>query len=131
MSVPGSNLLASALGLIAKQNVGYRRATGRTTNAVGKQETTYADPVTIQGSFQPVNVKNILRYGLELGRSYATFYGFSDFRPIERGNLPPDEFIYPWPISAASRRYQGQGAVPWMPQDGWESILLVDVGAAT
>lgn len=121
MSIPGVNLLGLALSVIQKQTVRYYRATGRTTNAAGKLVTTFAAGVGVVGSFQPVNVSLIQQYGLEMGRSYAMFYGFQDFRPVERNNAP-DQFGY------AGRRYDAIGAVPWLAQDGWESVLLVDVG---
>ena len=57
MSVPGSNILATALTLIAASQITYLQFVSRTTNAIGMLVPTYAAPVTINGSIQPVRAR--------------------------------------------------------------------------
>lgn len=119
--IPGSNLLALALTVIAPQGVQFYQATGRAKNAVGQFVTAYAAPVTIPGSFQPVDVKLLQKYGLDMDKDYATFYATGGFETPTR-NESGDQFAY------GGRRWQAIGKVPWVTQDGWTSILMVDVG---
>ena len=48
------NLLNAALTLIPPVTVSWRKATGRTQNALGQWVTAYANPVPLVCSFQPV-----------------------------------------------------------------------------
>lgn len=121
MNVPGSGLLGLALTVITAQPVQFYAATGRIKNAVGQYDTIYAPGVTILGSFQPVDVKLLQKFGLDMGKSHATFYANGVYSVPDRGESG-DQFGY------ADRRWQSLGSVPWSAQDGWESVLLVDIG---
>lgn len=121
MSVPGSNLLSRALGAIRPQKVGYLQWTGKTTNAVGKDVPTFAARRDVWGSFQPVSLDDMKAVGLDLSKSYATFYATGTYRPVQRDG-GADRFAY------AGRLYEAMGKVGWAAQDGWDAVLLVDVG---
>lgn len=122
MNVPGSNLLGIALGAIRPQRVAYMAWTGKATNAVGKDVPTYAPRRDVWGSFQPVSRDKFEALGLDLSKSYATFYATGAYRPVMRDGQP-DRFAF------GGRLYEVQGLVDWFAQDGWQAVLMVDIGA--
>lgn len=124
MTVPGSNLLNMALGLIAGQRVGWRQFLGTTTNAAGVKVPTWAASVDITGSFQPVPATLLQQYGLDMSKNYATFYSSHQMGDPDRSKAG-DRLIY------AGKVYQIESKTPWFAQDGWESALCVEVTNAT
>lgn len=122
MSVPGSNLLALALTVISPQPVTYLRFLSKATNAAGVDVPTFEDPVTLYGSFQPIDAKRLAAYGLDMSKSYATFYASQSFQEIDR-NRASDRFAF------AGRLYQLLDKTAWAAQDGWDAAILVDIGA--
>lgn len=121
MSVPGVNVLGLALSVLAPQMVNFYAWTGNTTSASGKEVPTYAAGVKRRGSLQPVNRSNIQQMGLEMSKSYMTFFGPGTVRTLERDGAP-DAFGY------GGRRYNALSLVDWQTQDGWTAALCVDVG---
>lgn len=121
MSVPGSNLLARALTAIAPQAVTYRAYQGKTTRADGVQATTYAAPVTLYGSWQAVTSADKAAYGLVLSSDYATFYASTLMQNTVRDE-GPDVFTY------AGRRWSVVARTGWFVMDGWDSVLVIDIG---
>lgn len=123
MPIPGQNLLNMAFSLIAKQAVQYYQYASRSSNAVGQDITVYEDPVAMFGSLQAVP-KNLYEfYGLDLQKSYCTFYCSSDILDIAR-DVSGDQLTY------NGRRYQVESNNDWYAQDGWKGVLVVDIGAA-
>lgn len=120
--IPGSNLLNAALTVIAKQTVTYYRSTGRALNNVGQDVTTYAAGVSAMGSFQPVPRKLYTAYGLDLQKSYFTFYVSSNVIDVER-DVSGDQ------IAFNGRRFQCESNNDWYAIDGWKGVLCVDIGA--
>lgn len=120
--IPGGNLLGLALSVIAPQTVLYLAYEGKTTNAAGKEVVTYAEPTGIYGSFQPINRDRYEANGLDFDKSYATFYATGSYKPPFR-NGAADRFAY------AGRLWEAVGKVDWFAQDGWDAVMLVDVGA--
>lgn len=123
MRVPGDNLLRMALGVIQPQTVGYHAWQSRTADPAGKFVDVYAARVDLSGSMQPVSRDRVQMLGLDLSRSYATLYAASVVNPVSR-DRGADRFDY------AGRLYAVEGNVNWFAQDGWNGVLLVDVGAA-
>ena len=121
--IPGQNLLKMAFNIIATQVIIYNQATGRTLNAVGQDVTTYADPVTIRGSFQPVPRSLYQQYGLDLSKSYFTFYTLLNLIDIQR-DVSADQ------IAFNGATYQCISTNDWFAIDGWEGILCVLITGA-
>jgi hypothetical protein len=121
--IPGSNLLSVALSVISSQSVQYFKFNGRTTNAIGLFDDTYDAPVTLQGSWQFVPRNLYMQNGLDMQKIYANFYVSANIIDVQR-DVAGDQFIY------EGRRYQAESLTPWFTQDGWVSILCVDIGAA-
>lgn len=124
MSIPGSNLLNMAFSLIAAQRVGWRAYLGKIKNPAGVQVATWADPVDIFGSFQPIDSKLLQQYGLDMTKSYVTFYASQGFTDVERDKTG-DRLIYGGEV------YQIESKCPWLLQDGWSRVLCIKVTNAT
>jgi len=121
MSVPGSNLLAQALTALGKQAVDWRAYQGKTTRADGQQVATFAAPVTLYGSWQAVTSADKAAYGLTLSMDYAVFYASNLFQNAVRDEAP-DQFTY------AGRRWSVIARTGWFVMDGWDSVLVIDIG---
>lgn len=120
MIVPGSNLLALAMGVIGQQSVQWLRYTGLTTTAAGVERPTWAAPVAIIGSIQPVDTNTIQMLGLDWTKNYITFYAPKEFQEIER-DQSSDRIAY------AGRTYQVVSKTAWFAQDGWDKVICVEV----
>lgn len=120
--IPGSNLLNMAFQIIAKQTVIYYQYASRITNAIGYEVTTYESGVTLSGSFQPVPRSLYSQYGLDLQKSYFTFYVSKNILDLER-NVSGDQ------ISFNGSRFQCESNVEWFNIDGWTSVLCVEIEA--
>ena len=121
MNVPGSNLLATALQVITPQAVSYARYTGTTTNAAGLDTATYAAAVDLYGSFQPMDVAAVVYRGLDMAKKYALFYASQRF-------LAPGRDGAGDVMTFDSRVWQVMDAKSWYAVDGWDVVLLVEVG---
>ena len=120
MTVPGSNLLNRAMGLIGVQAVGWRKYAGKVTNAAGFDVVTWAAAVTVKGSFQPVSAAMVQQLGLDMTKNYATFFASDQFGDPDRDKTG-DRLIY------AGKTYQIESKTPWYAQDSWEYVLCVEV----
>lgn len=123
MLVPGSNLLGIALGVIGAQTPTYFERTGRTKDAVGVWSTTFAPGVEITGSWQPLDKKTIALLGLDMAKDYNRFVGPRAFNTVD-DDQGADEFEY------GGKRWRVTGKVEWVRQDGWSSVIVVDIGNA-
>lgn len=123
MIVPGSNLLALALGVLGQQVVEWRRYIGKVTSPAGVQVPTWAAPVTIAGSLQPVDANTLQQLGLDWTRNYVALFASAEFLEIER-DQSSDRVTY------AGRTYQVVGKTAWFHQDGWEKVICVEVPSA-
>lgn len=118
--IPGSNLLRKAFRLIAKQQLIYYQAIGRTFNVVGQYITQYAPGTVIYGSFQPVARQEYERLGLDFQKTYYNLYIPKSLVDINR-NVSPDQ------ISFQDQRFTCESSTPWYGADGWIAVLCVMV----
>jgi len=123
MIVPGSNLLAIALTVIAPETIALYPATGRTQNSIGEWVTTYAAGLPVEGSWQPIDQSKYESLGLDLSKRYFMFYASEDITGIVR-NESPDI------AERKGRKYSTVGDTPWYDVDGWQASMFVDIGAA-
>lgn len=123
MMVPGSNLLAIALTVIASQQIVLYRATGRVQNAIGEWVPTYAPAYPVDGSWQPVDKAKYEMLGLDLEKKYFMFYASEKIEGIVRESAPDL-------CERDGRKYSTVGEVAWLEIDGWQSAMFVDIGAA-
>lgn len=82
--IPGANILSQALGLIQPQTLQLRAFMSRAENSVGDTVATFAAPVNISGSMQPVERKLYQQLGLNLSKNYSILYVFGSVQPTAR-----------------------------------------------
>jgi hypothetical protein len=116
--IPGANVLNMALTVIAKQTIIYYRSLGRALNNVGQEVTSYDSGVTLLGSFQPVPRNLYNQFGLDLQKSYFTFYVSANLIDLGR-DVSGDQIVF------NSLRYQCESNNDWYDIDGWKGVLCV------
>lgn len=126
MSVPGLNILAMALGLIASEEVKYYAAASRVKQVNGTYLTTYADAVTVEEcSVQAVDRAKYQAMGLDFQKTYITWYVPNQaFTTVKRGTAGDA-------IEWNGDRYQLSGGIDWTGQDDWGKAVCVLTGPAT
>lgn len=138
MAIPGSNLLAQALTVIASSPVNFLQWQSATPGPTGLSTSIYAAPQTIlKGSVQAVDLSRYEQLGLDRQKSYVTWYVPNVVVQSIRANPDSNGDVIEWPVSKAgallpgARRYQIISDTPWSVQDGWMRVLGVDIGPAT
>lgn len=116
----GGNLLNLAFKLIPPQTVSYSQYTGKTTNEIGLDVTSYAAAVPIKGSFQPVPRSKLEAMGLDFNKSYCQFYTSTAMNDLQR-DATGDRFVF------AGITYQVISNTEWFNVDGWNGSLAVAV----
>lgn len=119
--VPGMNLLNMALTVIQRQTITYYQYTGRSLNAIGQDVTTYAAPVDIVGSWQPIPRNLYEQFGLDLQKDYFNFYSSNNLLDVTR-DVSGDQLVF------MTKSYQVESATDWYQLDGWKGIICVDLG---
>jgi len=120
--VPGMNLLNMALTVIQRQTITYYQYTGRALNLIGQDVATYASPVDIAGSFQPVPRNLYMQYGLDFQKDYYTFYSSNNLLDITR-DVSGDQIVF------NNKRFQVESGNDWFQLDGWKGVLVCNIGA--
>ena len=121
--IPGSNVLNMALSIIGRKTIIWRAFQGRSQNALGNWVVTYLPDVPLYGSWQSDPTDRVKELGFDTSKTYRRFWVSSPVDAIGRGSSP-DLLI------ADGRRYEVVSTDDWMVQDGWVSLICVDVGAA-
>lgn len=117
MTIPGANLLRMALTIIAPQGITYYAPVSRALNDIGQYITTYAAPIVIEGSFQPVQRQLLQSMGLDLQKSYYVFYSSFDLQDVERDTSPG------LLVDLRGEVLQIESDTDWFTQDGWKGVL--------
>ncbi|POP42328.1 hypothetical protein CHU32_03580 [Superficieibacter electus] len=121
--IPGGNLLNIALNVIGAQELEYYAFTGRQTNTAGYDVTSYAEAVSVVGSFQPVPRAQYANLGLDYQKTYWNFYVSADLLDVSR-DVSGDQLVFD------GRRYQCESVTPWRAIDGWNAVLCAEIGGA-
>lgn len=120
--IPGSDILAMALTVIDATTVRLYEFTGRSTTAAGMRVATFADPVDIVGSLQPVPRAMYQQLGLDFNKNYVTFYSSKSIKDVTRDRTG-DQLEYD------GKRWQVESSNDWLSVDGWNGVLCVQVPA--
>lgn len=123
-AIPGANILNMAMTIIAKQTFTYSAFLGRVLNSIGMQVPSYATPVVVQGSVQPVPRNLYAQLGLDLQGSYFWFFVPQKIFDVAR-DISGDQFIF------NNKTYQTLSKTAWDALDGWDSVLCVQVPSDT
>ena len=117
-NIPGSNILNKAFKLIAKQEVLYYQFLGNTVNDIGTDETSYAAPVSMRGSFQAMSSDDYSTFGIDFQRVGIIFYTSNELFPVNR-NVSNDT------IEFLGNTYEVKSKTDWFGVDGWVGIAGV------
>ena len=120
MAIPGQNLLNTALRVIAKQQFSYYAYISRALGATGLWTASYAAPITISGSVQPVPRTLYENMGLNFQRNYMNFYTPNNIFDVDR-DVAGDQFIF------QGNSYQAISKTAWFGVDGWVAVLAVQI----
>jgi len=122
MSVPGSNLLYSALALIAPQTVRYFKCASRQLNEIGYYVSTFELGIDVGDcSVQAVNRSKYAALGFDLKKNYVELFIQEGIISLDRGD-GGDQFEW------NGRRYQMINDNDWYVLDGWAYTIAVDIG---
>ena len=122
MNIPGANLFGIAARVIATQTLSHRAFISRELNDAGDWESTFASPVDIQGSFQPVNKRLYQTLGLNLSKNYGMLYTSAVVLPTttdREGDL----------LDFAGKTWQCESDQNWAAIDGFTKMLCVETPA--
>lgn len=120
MTAFDTNLLEDALDVVGAQVMQYIPYASRTKNSVGLLVTTRGAAVDVEGSIQPVPRTLFERLGLDFQKNYATIFISKNVIDIAR-DVAGDQFTY------GGKKYQALSRTDWFVQDGWDSILCIEV----
>ena len=118
--IPGQNILAQALTLIAAQSFQYYAFANRSLQPNGQYLPNYAAPLSLFGSVQPVPRYLYEEYGLEFQRNYNIFY-------VEQNVIDVDRDVSGDLMNFGGNSYQCLSKTNWFAQDGWDAILCVQI----
>lgn len=124
MAIPGENVLAYAFQAIAQTTIIYYQFVSRSLNSIGQDVAVYDSPVSLMGSWQPVQRNLYQSLGLDFQKDYYNFYVQSDLLDINR-DVSGDQIVF------NGRRFQCQSNTEWFQIDGWQAVLCVDIGLAS
>lgn len=127
MNMFGFNLLNIAQSAIGFQEVQWYAFKDRVQNNRGHFEGKYHAPVTIKGSWQPVDRSVIKDMGFDVEKDYHNFYTSTPVQSLQRGTAP-DKLIYKDPDTHQNMMYEVVGGADWYAQNGWRGIVCVYVG---
>lgn len=118
--IPGSNLLDLALSVIETQDFQLRRFSGAAINAIGVDQITFEDPVTVSGSVQAVPRSLYQHLGLDFKKNYIMIYTSVEIVGTQRDRAG-DKVDYNGQV------YQAESENDWRPMDGWSGVLCVEL----
>lgn len=104
----------------------YKRSTGATTAAGGKQTPSYATDVTIQGQVQPVSGSDLRKFNFLQGQGiFKSVHCFGDIEGIVRSQgKGGDLLVFPQVPGAASETWLIKAvAETW--NTGWCRVIVV------
>jgi hypothetical protein len=118
--IPGSNLFEFATDIINTDSFDYFKFNSRSTNLVGNFITVFDNPVTLQGSVQPVQTIEMKKLGLNFKKQYITIHVSTNILDFDRGTSG-DEVVF------GSERYKVETSDKWFDIDGWQELLCVKI----
>ncbi|EOY8496488.1 hypothetical protein ACQFBD_002568 [Providencia stuartii] len=116
------NLHRLASRYIPQQTALWFRFKNREPDERGHDQSQYHDPVEIRGSWQAVDTQDAQSMGFDSNQVYRRFYTSHDIKSIQRGTSP-DYLVF------NGKKYDVMGDADWYDQDGWKSVICIEVGA--
>ncbi|MDH2321411.1 hypothetical protein AB7200_08950 [Providencia alcalifaciens] len=116
------NLHRIASRYIPQQTAQWFRFKNREPDERGHDQNQYYEPVDIRGSWQAVDTQDAQSMGFDSSSIYRRFYTAHDIKAIQRGTSP-DFLVF------NGKKYDVMGDADWYEQDGWKSVICIEVGA--
>ncbi|MDK7757698.1 MULTISPECIES: phage collar protein [Providencia] len=116
------NLHRIASRYIPQQTALWFRFKNREPDERGHDQNQYHEPVGIRGSWQAVDTQDAQSMGFDSNQVYRRFYTSHDIKGIQRGTSP--DFLV-----INGKKYDVMGDADWYEQDGWKSVICIEVGA--
>ncbi|MEX9689034.1 MULTISPECIES: phage collar protein [Providencia] len=116
------NLHRIASRYIPQQTALWFRFKNREPDERGHDQNQYHEPVEIRGSWQAVDTQDAQSMGFDSSSIYRRFYTAHDIKAIQRGTSP-DFLVF------NGKKYDVMGDADWYEQDGWKSVICIEVGA--
>lgn len=120
MSIPGRNLLNTALRVIKSDTASFLKVNGRRKNSKGQWVPTYDDPVPIRGSIQSVPRTLYQTLGLDFQKNYINIYSSMSIQDIGRGTSS-DRILF------NDKTFVALSSNDWIAIDGWNGVMFVEV----
>ena len=112
------NLFNIATSIIPPETVQYIRFVGNTVNAIGLCVQSYAEPISIKASIQPVGDNAYKDLGLDFQKEYYYVYSNQHIRGLNEQSQP-DKLIF------HGKEFIVQRTCYWNEYDGWGYALVV------
>ena len=112
------SLLDLALSVQEQQSISYYEFLSQVENDIGKDIPTYATPINLIGSFQPVEQKLYQQNGFDLNKKYFVFYTSNDFNVVDRDSSG-DKIVY------NNNTFQVLKKDNWFDYDGFVGVTCV------
>lgn len=116
------NLHRIASRYIPQQKAMWFRFKSREPDELGHDQNQYYEPVEIRGSWQAVDTQDAQSMGFDSNTVYRRLYTSHDIKGIQRGTSP-DYLV------VNGKKYDVMGDADWYEQDGWKSVICIEVGA--
>jgi len=120
MSLGIPNILNQALSVIGSRSVLWSAYQSRAQNARGMWASTYAAPVPLAGSWQPVSAKRAKERGLDAAKNHHTLWVSAPIEMVRR-MASPDRVI----VDGAT--HEIISITDWHGQNGWREATCVEV----
>lgn len=115
MAKLGFNIAATVQKASGTREFSYIRFLSREENEIGYVVNTYADPIVLSGTIQPVEREVYQQRGLDFNREYINIFATEDISDLAR-NRSTDKIIY------NNETYSVVGEDEWTE---WNEILCV------
>ncbi|HFT1681547.1 phage collar protein [Providencia stuartii] len=115
------NLHRIASRYIPQQTALWFRFKNREPDERGHDQNQYHEPVDIRGSWQAVDTQDAQSMGFDSNQVYRRFYTSHEIKGIQRGTSP-DYLVF------NGKKYDVMGDADWYEQDGWKSVICIEVG---
>lgn len=112
------NLFNIAISVIPPETAQYVQFTGETVNQIGLSVPSYAEPIDIEASIQPLGDTAYKDLGLDFQKEYYTVYSNQRMHGI-------NEQKHPDKLKFHGKEFTVQKTTYWNEYDGWGSVLVV------
>lgn len=113
-----NNLYNIARRVIPRDDIKLSKFIGNNVNDVGQLVPTYAEPIAIDGVFQPVAKDLYEQLGLDYNKHYRVLYTDVNIAEIDN-NASSDRILF------AGDTYQALYKNNWFVYNGWVGVLCV------